>query len=829
MNTRADALVDLDVARRAKALQVWVEDCKTRMKAHWPEIDFNSNEWPLNTLYKTNLLDVNFAPSFEDFHGKDPAYGITLKCIMAEIALKGGIKDPYGKIPGWRLLSRIDVPLFQLRRAHLTELEKAVVKQALDSPKSASRLYAQLSVLRAHIDLIGAHGVTDRLAWNLAPQTKAQLRGFSKIVNKEFKDKKAPILDRQIEALSDAQTAMFRGDDRLSAYDRVALAVMGLHMCCPNRVNEPLCMATDDRFILEDYQMREPESGELIESQTLERLHQMLLVKGSKGAAWGAKPILNFMMAFSDLCIDVIKQHGDRSRILVTWYEKHPNILYLPAMLEHLRDTEISRATLWQIMNMKSHAPNKGQENSVIYIWKELQKKGFIQKRANPKTHKNNGSRNTRKTVQTVAWSDLEPILLSRVNQAMKDVRRVTPHNHYQGRLSNMLMLFDNEQVPYLPGSIKYGTLIKRLHQTENQKKPSSKRLRHDWKREPTLFEKLDIKMVENGVVKTAYIYTHDPRRWLTTQALDSDLSDVLTNKWANRLNINQLKSYDLRSAERKAEQAAMPVVKELEDMTHGLQKLEALENQYGLKTQLVVLGDANIAVTSMNDIMQATEDRPVARISNQIIILYPQRYGACLHQHHERPCRSYKCAPCNEGVVVKGHLPSNEQIRMGAEMVFRSIVNQLEQLLIARQRQLPDHPERLDEHILTLVREGLNPEKMAKELIARFHEIKDQIKDRSFANKLHEAFALTGYVERLDDESVPSGALIKYHNPSHHAAPGHERALEARHGGRAEMKASREAFEQKYPKFALTYSNKQDQRYLLEPDEDDGQEAVNE
>lgn len=52
----------------------------------------------------------------------------------------------------------------------------------------------------------------------------------------------------------------------------------------------------------------------------------------------------------------------------------------------------------------------------------------------------------------------------------MEDVRRVTPSNHYQGRLSNMLMLVDGQQLPYLPGSIKYTSLCKRLSQTENDK-----------------------------------------------------------------------------------------------------------------------------------------------------------------------------------------------------------------------------------------------------------------------------------------------------------------------------------------------------------------------
>lgn len=177
----------------------------------------------------------------------------------------------------------------------------------------------------------------------------------------------------------------------------------------------------------------------------------------------------------------------------------------------------------------------------------------------------------------------------------------------------------------------------------------------------------------------------------------------------------------------------------------------------------------------------------------------------------------------------MKGHLPTNERVKKDADLVFRSIVNQLEALLIARHRQLADNPETLDGHILTLVREGLNPEQMAKELIARFHEINDQIKDRSFANKLGEAFALTGFAEQLNKESNRSGALIKYHNPSYHGAPGHERALEARLGGRAGVKESIQAFELKYPQFVQTELGKQDQRDLLEVDGDDDHEAGNE
>lgn len=827
MSATADTLIDLDAKRQAVALSHWVDSCKMRMSARWPLIKFDSAVWPIKSKYNTTLRDVNFEPSLRDFSGKDSAYGIALKCLMAEIAMKGDIKIPSTPMRAWRHLSKLDVPLHQVRSAHLTQLESALVERARLTPGSASRWHGDLLTLRLHLDVLSTQEVTESLTWSVAPQTKTELLALSRSSALSFRETKRAILDRQIEALSDAQAAMLRNDSRLSAQDRVALAVMGLNMCCPNRVNEPLCMAADDRFTLEDYLSQENQSGFVTGDPSRARVHQMLLVKGSKGAAWGAKPVLNFMIDFADYCIEVIKRHGERSRTLVTWYEEHPNRLYLPPDLEELRGSDISRTSLWQIMTMQNAQPKDGEANLVKYIWAELHTKGLVKESRFAELPVTANSKNGKPSTQVVAWADLEPVLLARVHTAMKELRRVTVSNHYSGRLSNMLALFDSESSAYLPDSMKYATLKRRLLLSESDKRPG-KGNAANWAPPPTLFEKLGLKMVVNGVVKTAYIHTHDPRRWLTTQALDAGLPDVVANKWANRLNIEQLKHYDVNTPERKAQRAAMPAVKELEDLTEGLQKLGSLESDYGLKTDLIVVDNANIALTSMDEIMRATGERPIARTSNQILILYPQRYGACLHQHHERPCRSYKCAPCNEGVVVKGHLPTNERIRRDADSVFRSIVNQLEALLIARHRQLADSPDVLDEHILTLVREGLGAEDMARDLISRFHDIKEQISDRAFANQLAESFALQGYVSRLNDESVSAGALIKYHNPGCHAAPGHERAMEARHGGRDAVKVKMEAFDLKYPQFSQTALGKKDQRELLQADEDDRQEPGN-
>jgi hypothetical protein len=717
----------------------------------------------------------------------------------------------------------MDGPLDAVKRTHLTNLEAQLVKDVREKGASAERHLSSMATLSKQLDWLNKKGVIDTLAWRSSIATKGELNLLSKQCRAKFKDSKISTLDRQIEALSDAMSAMLLGDPRLASHDRVALAVMGINMCAPSRINEPLCMCLDDRFTLEDYVARPEGLG----ADNLHRVHQLLLVKGSKGANWGAKPILNFMIGLMECCIEVIKQYGQRSRMLVRWYERHPNTLYLPPQLEYLRGKDIDRSSLLQIMYLSAEVDYVKFSGRTSSIWKDLVNAGAVKEISNQKFVKGAGRQGYKPMKLAVPWSDFERILLVRVRDALEEIRHVTQRNHYEGRLGNMLMLFDRGRTPYLPSSIKYCSLKPRIKQTDGQKNYYGN-TKYKLQAEATLFEKLDIKMVANGTLQTAWIDTHDPRRWLTTQALAAKerLSDVLINKWANRLDVDQLKNYDFRPPQHKADQAAMPEVNELADLSLGLQAISGIESEYGLTTEIVTVHDAGISVTSMDAIVSATGNRPVARTSNQIIIIYATKYGACLHQHHETPCRAYKCLPCDNNLVVKGHLPTNEQVRLRNDLLLRSIVNQIEPLLTARHREIADDGESLDSHIVTLVREGLNAEQMAGELIDRFHEIKNDIKDVWFKNKLEEAFVAKGMVKNLDNPGVASGALMKYHNPSCHAAPGHERAIDAVHGSRGDIQSSLLAFERKYPEFGPTSIGLKDERHLLEAEDDQGKDG---
>lgn len=812
-----DQVTDLDRVRRETALRDWMQECKQRMAARYSSIDFDAELWPIQSRHGAKMRDINLAPALADFEDMHSSFGDAMRCLAAEMALADSLKSTHQPLSAWRTIKYLELSnLVDLSRNDVRRIEAAAVERAKNTSKSAAAALAELSHVRKFVDRLSAKGVIDRLAWTIAHNTRNELQTIHKRHIGGHRQAKTLILDRQIEALSDAMNALFQRDPRLSTADLVTLAITGVDMCAPSRINEVLCLSVDDYVKLEDYAARNDDK----ETDGLHAVHQLLItMKGSKGADWGAKPILNFMIDLFNYCLKTITEYGKRSRMLIEWYEANPATLYLAPEIECLRGSDIDRRSLWQIMNLSSKEIDNATASAVGPVWRALKQK--VKVVANPRDTTITGQPNRRATIEVLPWADLEPYLLKKVREAMDEARRVTLQNPYKGRLSKMLMLFDEEKTPYLPSSIKYGTIRLRLKQTPRERE--GYRERNGKEPQPTIFEKLNLTMPVDGKIEFAWLGTHDPRRWLTTQALlaRERLPDVIANKWANRLSLEQLKHYDLRTAEQKADQAAMPALLELSDLSQGLASIGRAEKDFGLRTEIVVAQDAGVSVTSMDAILAASENRPVARTSNQIIILYPTKFGACVHQHHETPCRAYNsCLPCDNNHVVKGHLPTNDAVRKRNHQLHSSVVAQLDSLAVAHNRSISDSPEALESHMLTLAREALNPQEMASELIKRFHEVKMSVKDVAFRNKLEEAYVAQELVQRLDDNKVASGAIIKYHNPTRHASPGHERAIDA-NGGREEMRQRIDALGLRHPQFATTALGLGDERFKIEADDE--------
>lgn len=815
--------IALDPILQRAVLDTWLANCKRRMGLRFPKIDFFADDWPIRRLYQTEQRDWYFTAPMADFCEKDISYCDVLRCLVAEMVIAGKPKLLSDPAKAYRQLAT-DSPhrLFDLKLGDLRRLEERLLAHAKANPQAADLMKSNLAFLSKLLHQLSRNGVLPVLGWYAGASTKAELTKISTAHRARRNEGKGDRLDRSMEAFNEAFNRMVDGAPELSARDRVALSAGVILQCAPSRINEPLCMSIDDYVTVEDYAQRA-----LDKEDEAHRAHQMLIItmKGSKGAQWSPKPVLSFMIDAFHYAIETIKSHGKRTRMLVEWYQQHPDTLYLPPELQHLRGQAISRRDLGRIIrldaNLSDDVPNFTSNN----YFRELQYRQLSA--PNPTLSPREGKRCRRKHIDYLTWADVEALLLKKVREALNRCRRVTSHNHYQGDLAKMLFLFDDDDSPaFLPSVTTYYTIKACFKTTDCQKSRRQK---------ASLFEKLSITMPVDGTIRIAEMDTHDPRRWLTTMALvhGEKLSDVLINKWANRSRLSQLKAYDFRTAESMAAAASMPDVErnELNDLSNGLAAVEKLEEQFGLQTTLVTAHDAGVAVTSLDAIAQAVEDRPVARTSRGIIIVYPQKFGICLHQHHEKPCRNYSnelaasCLTCDEAVQQKGHIPTNDAVRDVNEKLFSIIVRHLEYLALTHNRNVADDPAMLGEHMLTLVEKGLSPlglKQFASELIDNFQEANRLLKDRRLANLLEQAFVARNSVEILDAPATPSGALFKYHNPMCHSEPLMEIALDE-HGGREQVAHDEQVLVAKYPQFAPTPDSITDQRHLIAAD--DGEE----
>ncbi|EJL88525.1 hypothetical protein PMI16_02169 [Herbaspirillum sp. CF444] len=781
----------------SEKLEEWEHECKRRLTLRLPSLIFDSDIWHLRSTFSENFPDFHFSTPLSDFSGKDKSFEKVIRCLATEelLASKNHIEK---YIRTFRYLNRCNSnAIWEINLADIWRLEDMFIEDALADPIKASPLQSALYTLQRQITLLGERGVMPSLGYRLRTATRSHLNKIFSEYNKKSKKERFENIDRKFEALNDAFNAVVNNDSRLSNSERIAVAACMRLLCAPSRINELGCSSIHDHIVLEDYTQRSTDEA----GQDLDLVHQLLLInmKGSKGTQWGPKPGLSFMIDVFNYSTRLIIECGKNSRMLVEWYEANPNKLYLPQNLEHLRGTLISVTDLSMIIfnreDKASHSPHLIFERN----------KTHVVRRQNPRTHNKVGRPTCMKEINFIPFEVAEKDLLQQVHRALKKCREFSRFVTYKGKLSHMLVLCDREDMPCIPWALDYRTIRRRLKET--------------------VFKKLGITMPVNGVSQYAELDAHDPRRWLTTQALihGEGLSDAILNKWANRSSMSQIRSYDGRTESELASFGSMPNPTELEDLSRGIEKTKKLAERYSTHSEFITAADANISVTSMERVMTAIEDRPIARVSEQIIILYPQWYGICLHQHHEIACTNYdSCAPCNNNIVTKGHLPTNERLRKRAIMIQKSVAVQLERLIREHNRQIADEPDAFANHILLLAEKGLSTDELADSLIDDFHALRDLLKDKLLAKRLEEAFVTRGFVKIFDDEFVPSGALIRYNNPSYNATPGLEMAIQA-NGGREKIAETEKWLISKYPQFAPTAAPLHDERSKLNNgDEDD-------
>jgi hypothetical protein len=882
--SRTSSVDQLDVRRFEKALEAFCSDTRSEFNRRFPGIGYDSDVWDfrgttevggkrvsLQILHDTKMTRICPSLVANDLAGLHASFRQCARAVLAHNAMQNASKLLFDLEHGLRLFKHLQPlpgsgelsrPLWTLSLDDLRGLEGFVVGTVRVQGLSAEAQRTRLHSLYAAVELLQSRDVVTRMNARMSVKAKDELGQLLKQQAEEFKKNKSAELEPSIGALSDAIVAMVDDNPALSMAQKGVLCVMGLEMCAPSRVNEMLTLSTTDRLASVDAYEELPQLEEGCKATSasaaalrlrrdLHRAHAeiasstelLLTMKGSKGAAWGPKPILQFMMDMFNECFDRLTLYGQRSRMLVQHYESQPDVLYLPPSLEHLRGKALDRWQLGRVMLLSSEASEYEASiasQHVIAVFTEAKKTfrrgevvGVDLLEEQTRTLSRNSK--TRSDVLYVRWCDIEAELLRRVHEQMESVRWVTATVRYEGRLSNMLVLNDGISMtpPFLPGALTGKYISKCLKPTKSGDRQPQK----------TVFDVLGITMpvriVEANESRdtppkykdvAAYVSSHDPRRWLTTQALrlaGSQISNVVLNKWANRKDASQVEAYDYSTLEEKARRSAAPLpdgLKEFESLSAALVEVSsgtsALSGEYGLSTRLLTSGTRTVEVTTLSEVREAVEKRPVARAGGKVIILYPTQFGVCLHQHHERACTAYNgCGTaCNEQIFVKGDLPSNSAARKQAKHLQAIVVAQIRPLILAHARGAAHDLEALEAHVLGLIKPHMSVEEIANRLIAEFHEYKHLVKDAAFRSKLEDAHVFKGVSDLLDSSDISSGAIIKYNNPSRHGSPELERSVEAL-GGREAIAQAIRSIEERSPWFAPSSTNEEVPGHLFQVD----------
>jgi hypothetical protein len=837
------AAVELDKRRLARALELYISESQSKFERRFPGFQYTAEAWNfkaavgeraeqkgLQEIHDTKLTRLCPGVVDRDLKGMHPSFSSAARAVLANRATDNKNKLLVDLEHGLRLLKHLAATpgaqtegISVVTLESLREVEKAVIARVKTEGLSADAQRTRLMNMYAAMEMLQQANVVPRMNARLSADARDDLRRIALKQAAEFRQAKALELDPSVAALSDAITAMADDHPALSITHKAVLSVMGLEMCAPSRINEVMTLSLKDRLTSSMQYEDQPEttdgaqqhsasSAALKLRRDLHRVHEelrnnvdaVLTMKGSKGAAWGPKPILDFMLAMFNECFDRLVMYGERSRMLVLHYESEPNRLFLPASLETLRGSRLHRWHIGRIMLLAADASDSEAAIASQHVVRVLVAQGkafnFIQGDGGSVMETRDGRtgvmspKRFRSDTIFFEWGDVETELLKRVHVQMEAIRWVTATVRYAGKLSNMLMLHDVTGLtpPYLPGALDGKTVRKLLKPTKSGGRAPAQ----------TVFDVLGITMpvgrrrggggrdspVHHEHVP-AYCSPHDPRRWLTTQALrvsGGKLSNVVLAKWANRKGVSHVGAYNYETAEEVAERTALPMPENaagtFSSALGGVQTDRSWSRDYGLKTRLITSGSKTIEVTSMEEVRGAVEDRPAATAGDKIIILYPTRFGVCLHQHHERPCTAFNgCGgACNEQIFVKGDPPSNSQTREEAKTLVEIIVAQIRPLVLAHARGVVHDSNLLEDHILALVKPHMSAEEVAKELIKEFHAYKHLIKDAAFRSRLEDAHVLSGVCSLLDDPAVASGALIRYDSPSRHGSPELQRSIDA-------------------------------------------------
>lgn len=795
-------LTNLQRERANRKIEQWVQDSRDWLALNHPSIDFDSSKWEVSILgLGKNRSFVELEKTAGEARLAENFLSV-IRCFQLDL-IRENLKDHKNAMAVCKLLVTKGLKDFLDLSPELLGLyeRELLEKASIGGVQFLEKLYLCLNKK----GILNFHWVKDWdryaeiIALSKSKRSSENLKhwfvnrgGYTNVDHRvaAFSDLVATVLS-PIESWSDDEKKV------LGPREVMSILVIALKLCAPSRVNEVLCMSVNDRVTIESFaqapfdykfmlnegsvssQEGADEEGSIINlhraHQRLFETHVVLTQKGSKGAQWGPKPVLSHMTNLCNVLIQRLEKFGERSRMLARHYEAHPNVLFMPEDLRYLREKKgWSALEIWKLLYFGdsidfSDLQQLSKARDYAY--------GFFKRRAdlNSMMLAEKGACGVSPSGRKVQLYDAKKVMqviLGAVHQSLRDSRVVTDSNLCVGKLSGMLMLTDFLQQPHsLVGSLKYDTINLCLSRVDVPKGSI----------DYNIFSRLKMEMIQNNVVVPAYIHTHDPRRFLTDNALESQnaefglkkISDVLVNGWARRKSLSQLDAYRRPFTVAKAMQAALPpmehtqrLLEELGGLSEALQDYDSLvkskAEEHGLPTFTYSTSAGNVTITTVNGLKQAHVGFDSLGSVRTII---PLRSGGCLNDHHRTPCQHIvkACLPCSQRIYIKGDLPKYEEVKRvyksAYDFIYRQMKAYIKELSLGAISE--DDAAKL---FPLMISKDLDPKALTDDLIQNFERLFERLKPWKIVfDAVEEAFVAMKNIEFEESNKTQAGDSMRY------------------------------------------------------------------
>ena len=397
---------------------------------------------------------------------------------------------------------------------------------------------------------------------------------------------------------------MFRNAETFA--DKMMSAVSAICCSVPIRAHEVLQLR-------ENCEIRERRILKRIDAEGIEREEEGeaygVRVWPGKGNPPQVKWVPTVMVSVVQEAVQRLRDLCRPARDIAAWYEAHPNQLWLPPRLEHLRNADwISMADLGEILGL--------ERLTSVHQWLT----------GNPEVRQGSAERGQRR----VHFADVQRVLLNLmpVNFPWFNGDASQPYS------CTLIVVHRNEMhatrgnCPCVLGHCGIATFEHWLSGHDNGKKPN-------------VFTRWGFTERDGSPIE---ITTHSFRHWLNTVAQLRGMGDLDIAKWSGR-DPSQNQAYNHVTPEETLSQ-----IRELLGDNGGVGPLFEAASPERIKRPV-----------SRSDFLNA-----------QIGSAHTTDYGICIHDYSLLPCQVLgDCLGCSENVFVKGDRKHQEKIEKRLELAL--------------------------------------------------------------------------------------------------------------------------------------------------------------